>query len=85
MRIAFFDFDGTVTRRDSLSEFIRYAVGPVRYWTGLLVLSPILAGYVLKLVRNDVAKEAMMSHFFKGWKAERFETVATEYSLGALD
>jgi hypothetical protein len=50
--LALFDFDGTLTDRDSLPDFIIHAVGWVRYVFGLFVLSPILALYLLKLIRN---------------------------------
>ncbi len=85
MQVAFFDFDGTITSKDSLLEFIQFAVGKPRYYWGLLVISPILVGFVLKLIVNDVAKQKMLGHFFKGWSVERFEQVASDYSLTQID
>ena len=41
-KIAFFDFDGTITTDDSLLKFIRFVVGDRRFLLGLVVLSPML-------------------------------------------
>ncbi len=37
--IAFFDFDGTITRKDTLFEIIRYQKGPLALYAGMLLLS----------------------------------------------
>lgn len=79
--LALFDFDGTITDRDSLPDFIIRAVGWVRYVLGLCMLSPMLALYLLKLIRNDIAKEKMLSYFFKGWTIDRFNTAGRDYAL----
>ena len=77
--IAFFDFDGTITRRDSLPEFIRYAVGNGRYILGLLRLSPMLLAYLLKLLPNDVAKQRLLSHFFANWREDDLKEIGKRY------
>lgn len=79
--LALFDFDGTITDRDSLADFIIYAVGLPRFLLGILVLSPILGLYVLKLVRNDFAKEKMLGYFFKGWTIDQLNSVGQNYAL----
>lgn len=79
--LALFDFDGTITDRDSLPDFIIYAVGLPRFLLGMLVLSPMLVLYLLKLVRNDIAKEKMLGYFFKGWTIDRSNRVGEDYAL----
>lgn len=81
MKLAIFDFDGTITKRDSLLEFIKFAVGYKRFVLGLLVLSPILFSYKLKIIANDTAKQYLFSWYFKGMKQESFIKIADEYSL----
>lgn len=66
MRLALFDFDGTITTKDTLVEFIKYAKGSHVYYLGLMVLSPMLLRYYLKLMPNDIAKEKMIAYFFRG-------------------
>ena len=83
--LALFDFDGTITKDDSLLKFIRFVVGDVRFVFGLVVLSPILVAYKLKLIPNYKAKQKMLSWFFKGMSKEAFFKVANEYSLVHID
>jgi HAD superfamily hydrolase (TIGR01490 family) len=83
--LALFDFDGTISTKDSLVEFIHYAVGKPRYFLGLIYLSPMLVAYKLNIIKNHKAKEIFLSHFFKNWDRNRFQDVATRYSLEKLD
>lgn len=85
MTLALFDFDGTITKDDSLLKFIRFVVGDARFVIGLFVLSPILVAYKLKLIPNYKAKQKMLSWFFKGMKKEDFLEVASRYSLVHID
>lgn len=79
-----FDFDGTLTRKDSLKEFILYCVGPLRYYLGLAKLSPTLVGYVLGFIKNNIAKERLMVHFFRGWKEAEFAEMGRKYAQEEL-
>lgn len=83
--MAFFDFDGTITKDDSLLKFIRFVVGDIRFLVGLVVLSPILVAYKLNLIPNYKAKQKMLSWFFKGYSEDDFRKVANEYSLNHID
>ena len=85
MRLALFDFDGTVTREDSLSDFIQYTVGKSAYYRGLLSLSLTLVAYKLKLIPNYVAKEKVIAHFFRGWDEKKFQDIADHYSIEQID
>ena len=84
-KIVFFDFDGTITTDDSLLKFIRFVVGDRRFLLGLIVLSPMLVLYKLKLIPNYKAKQYMLSWFFKGMSKDAFFKVANEYSLVHID
>ena len=83
--IAFFDFDGTITKDDSLFKFIRFAVGDIKFIIGLLVLSPILTLYKVKLIPNYKAKQKMLSWYFKSYSKNEFKNAANEYSLNQID
>ena len=85
MSLALFDFDGTITTKDSLSDFTQYAVGGLAYFVGLLKLTPTLIAYFLKLIPNHVAKEKFVASFFRGWNADRFQKLADRYSLEQID
>jgi len=81
MQLCLFDFDGTITTEDSLIKFIRFVVGDVKTLWGMIILSPMLITYKLKLIPNYKAKQWMLSYFFKGMDEQQFLKVAEEYSL----
>lgn len=64
--VAFFDFDGTLTRGDSLLPFLRMVRGTPRFMLDILAVSPYLIAYVLRGMRNDVAKEALLRQSLGG-------------------
>ena len=64
--IAFFDFDGTVIKKDSFLCFICFVKGRLKSWFGFILLSPFIVLYKLKLLHNDKAKEIVFTFFFKG-------------------
>lgn len=66
--LALFDFDGTITTRDTLIEFILFTHGPVKALLGFFILSPFLVLMKLKLYPNWRAKEKVLSWFYKGKK-----------------
>ena len=85
MILALFDFDGTITTDDSLIKFIRFAIGDIKFIEGILLLSPMLIAYKLKLIPNDKAKERLFSYFFKGISEKEFQEITTKYSLKHID
>lgn len=66
MVVAAFDFDGTLTRRDTLLPFLAGGLGWPRFLWMLLACSPWLAGYALRLIPNDVAKARLLRHALAG-------------------
>ncbi len=85
MILALFDLDGTITAQDSLFEFIQYAVGKPSYYKGLFKLIPMLIGYTLKLIPNHIAKQKLITYFFKDWDANQFQDLAEQYSREQID
>ena len=65
-KLALFDLDGTLTRKDTMIEFIRYVKGSGRLYLSYFLLSPILILYKLKLYPNDKAKKMLLRFHFKG-------------------
>ena len=78
--IAAFDFDGTLTVKDSFPAFIRYATGTPRFLAGFLLYAPHLVLMKLGLYPGDKAKEQVFSHFFKGWEHKRFQALGQAFS-----
>lgn len=77
--IAAFDFDGTLTTRDTLPAFIRFACGWRRFLTGFLRYSPQLILMKLHLYSNGKIKQRMFSHFFKGWDYAQFQATGAAF------
>ena len=78
--IAVFDFDGTLTTKDTLLEFIKFACGRRAFYWGFLLYSPILVLMKLHLYTNWKAKEKIFSYFFKGMDYERFCELGRNFS-----
>lgn len=77
--LALFDFDGTITQKDTFIAFIKFTHGNAAYWMGLWILSPYLALYALKLIRNDKAKTFMFKYFYGGWEYDRFKKAGEDF------
>lgn len=78
--VAAFDFDGTLTRRDTLFPFLLYVVGwPTFVWKFLLSLG-LLTAYALKLMRNDIAKERLLTRFLGGMDSALLQRKGVEFA-----
>ena len=64
--LAVFDFDGTITYKDSFLPFILHVVGFNKFCFGLFSLSPIIILYFIKIVSRKTLKERFISYFFFG-------------------
>ncbi len=64
--IAAFDFDGTLTTRDSLLQFLFYTSGTQRTLFAILKSSLTLLGTCLGLASRQEAKEALIASLYKG-------------------
>jgi phosphatidylglycerophosphatase C len=94
--VAAFDFDGTLTRGDTLLPFLARGLGWPRFSVALLRCAPWLAGYGLRLVRNDVAKARLLQATLGGrtlaevddwrrrWLAQDFAGQLQDWTLARL-
>ena len=62
--VAAFDFDGTLTYRDSMIPFLLYCSGSLKSPFHFLRESPTLLKYSLGLVSRQFTKEKILSRFF---------------------
>ena len=85
MRLAIFDFDGTVTKKDSLVQFILFTHGPVKTALGFILLSLVLLLYVLKILPNWRTKEIVLTYCYKGWDLALFNRLAAEFAKDDLN
>ena len=79
-KIVAFDFDGTLTTKDTLIEFIRYACGTGAFVKGFLSYAHLLVLMKLGLYPNWKAKQKVFSYFFEGMKIEEFDGLCQRFA-----
>lgn len=50
--------------------FLNFLVGDLHYYYKILKISPVMAGYIFGVVRNDVAKQYTLKNFVNGMSIE---------------
>ena len=81
--IVAFDFDGTLSIRDSFKAFLAWRSGPVRYAAGLLLLLPACLIYVFTRDRGRL-KAAAVRVFLRGLPREKFVAACEEFARSTL-
>jgi phosphatidylglycerophosphatase C len=79
-KIVLFDFDGTITTKDTLFEFIRHVKGSSSLRMGLLILLPWLVAHKLGLLSSQLAKEKVLSFFLRGISQVQFDEMCNSFS-----
>jgi phosphatidylglycerophosphatase C len=74
-----FDFDGTLTTKDSFITFLAWRAGPVRYAFGLVRLIPASVRYLFKRDRG-VIKAAAVREFLRGTPRAQLEQEAKDFA-----
>ncbi|MCJ8346242.1 HAD-IB family hydrolase [bacterium] len=78
-KIAFFDFDGTITRADSFFRFVIFATS----WKDLVFkgisLLPMLVMYKLKIITNHKAKSEALRTLFRGISEEDMNRLGRDF------
>lgn len=78
--VAAFDFDGTLTRRESFFPFLMHAAGKRRFMRRMPRVLPTLAGYGLGIVANQTAKEQVLSRMLGGMPLEELQRTARDFA-----
>ena len=78
--VAAFDFDGTLTRRDTFLPFLLHTLGAAAVARHALVLSPTLAAYTLGLIANGVAKERVLVRCLAGMRLDELRKEAERFA-----
>jgi HAD superfamily hydrolase (TIGR01490 family) len=80
MTIHAFDFDGTLTRRDTLIEFIRYVKGNKEFLIGFLKHLHLLIMMKLGIMPNWKTKRIIFQYFFGGMTLEKFNEYCEKFA-----
>ena len=79
-----FDFDGTLTVRDSFFQFLLFAFGIYETFIGILANSHILILYKFGWIPPSRAKEKLFRYFFGGASVESLKSVADRFAAKYL-
>ena len=80
-----FDFDGTLTFKDSLIEFLRFSKGDAYTFFLFFIYSPLLILMKLGLYSNHKAKQKILSFCFKGMLIRDFNTLCKNFAESRAD
>ncbi len=83
--IAYFDFDGTLTKCDTLLPFIIHTVSIKKLLLKLPVILWIVCRYLLKIINNEEAKILFLTSTIKNMPRDYLEQKAQEFALNKLD
>lgn len=78
--LALFDFDGTLTKGDSLPRFLLFALPPLKLLSGIVVLKfKLIYLFLSGAWTNEKAKETLLSVFFKGDTYEALDQLGLDF------
>lgn len=83
-KLVLFDFDGTITTKDTFIEFLIFYNGLARFLFGMAMLSPYLALFALKMIPNWKAKQRVIRYFLKGESVQNLKLKCEEFSEKVL-
>ena len=84
MDLALFDFDGTITDRETMPDFMRAAVRPRRLAVGKVLFLPLIVGYKLGLVPGSLVRSAICRFGFRGVPVEEVESQGARFAEAFL-
>lgn len=79
-KIAFFDFDGTITKHDTFIEFAKFSVGKTNFYKAFIRSIPILCLWKLGIKTNSEAKQQLFAQLYKGMEYSRFRKLCETFS-----
>ena len=63
--LAVFDLDGTITKKDTFIEFIRFVHGSITLYLGMILQLPFIGLFYLKLYPKLLKKYLKVAHMDK--------------------
>ncbi|MGH8049983.1 MAG: HAD family hydrolase [Arenimonas sp.] len=79
MNLALFDFDGTITTRETFVDFINLAVPTKKLLLGKILLAPLVIGYKLGLVSVHTIRWAVAGIGFRGMTKTAAENAGAKF------
>lgn len=79
-----FDFDGTISTRDTFALFLRYYDGTGVWLLNIIRLLPVFAAYKLGRIDRHAVKKAVIRRFFSGKSKEDIEARAEQFAKNVI-
>lgn len=83
-KIAIFDFDGTITSKDTFIDFLRFAKGNTKFFVGIILLSPVILAYYLNLLNNESLKRIFIKYYLGNLTKQEYFDIAENYAENRL-
>lgn len=83
--VAVFDFDNTITWRDSLAPFLIYQSGFLKSYYHFFMLLPYFFGFLFKIIPRQCTKEHILTRFFQGISIQTLTENGKEFAGQYLD
>lgn len=84
MDLALFDFDGTLTTRETFPDFMRYAVARPRLLAGGVLLAPVVFGYRRGWVAGNPTRASIVQVGLRGVDAARLRAQGEAFARDLL-
>ncbi|CAN7230367.1 HAD-IB family hydrolase [Pseudoxanthomonas sp. LjRoot168] len=84
MDLALFDFDGTLTTRETFPDFMRYAVARPRLLVGGVLLAPVVFGYRRGWVAGNPTRASIVQVGLRGVDASRLRAQGDAFAREVL-
>ncbi len=78
--LAVFDFDGTITNKDTFNDFIIFSYGRLKFYVAMLFISPVIILYLIGIVKNDIPKSIIWRLFFSAMPLKKFTQLCINYA-----
>jgi HAD superfamily hydrolase (TIGR01490 family) len=78
--VAAFDFDGTLSYRDSLGPFLQQLCGRAALYRAMATRAPVLAGVAVGFGDRDAEKERLVGRLLAGRSADEVRAVGARYA-----
>lgn len=83
--VAVFDFDGTLTYRDTLLSFLFFVCGTKKTLNRLFYLAPHFFKYACGMISRQEMKEKVLKRFFAGIPIEVMQDLGKAFAEGPLN
>jgi phosphatidylglycerophosphatase C len=84
-RVAAFDFDGTLSRKDSLGPFLELVCGRNQLYRSLALRAPVLAGIAVGIGDRDAEKERLVGRLLVGRSASSVRDAGARYARTLIE